>query len=86
MQDSENKTYFPNGGCGAEKFGVCSRLCNEPGTYDWYEPHEPHLERDGFPWFYFIPTPDKLTEECREEYIRESEKLWGKEHWKGLSN
>ncbi len=58
-------------------FGLCKRLYPDPGSHDWYEPHEPNLERHGLPWFYFIPTSEKLVEESREEYVRESRRLWG---------
>lgn len=62
--------------------GGCARL--EPGSRypDSYEGHGPNLERAGLPWFYFYPSPDKLTPQVRERYIAESEALWGKEHWK----
>ena len=44
---------------------------------DWYEPCEPALEQDGLPWFYFIPSVDKLHSQFHEQYIRESGELWG---------
>jgi hypothetical protein len=69
-------------GCGCS-FGRCTRLEPVNGDHDWYEPAEPILEQDGLPWFYFIPSPDKLAE-LREKYIVESEALWGKEHWKSV--
>jgi hypothetical protein len=69
-------TAFPQGGC-ACKFGVCTRLDPVTGDYDWYEPHEPALERDGLPWFYFIPSVAKLVPELQEQYLRESKALWG---------
>jgi hypothetical protein len=34
------------------------------------------------PWFYFVPNPSKVSEDMVDEYIRESEKLWGKDHYK----
>ena len=77
----EDKTYFPDGGCGAGAFGPCCRVHDTPEAHDLYEPHEYQLKHANLPWFYFIPTPEKLAEEFREEYIHESEKLWGKEHW-----
>ncbi len=58
-------------------FGFCRRLYPHPSLGDYYEPHEPKLERHGLPWFYFIPSADGLREELREEYIRESRRLWG---------
>lgn len=58
-------------------FGLCKRLHHHPSLQDWYEPSEPTLEHHGLPWFYFIPGPHKLVEELREEYIRESQRLWG---------
>jgi hypothetical protein len=63
-------------------FGKCTRLYPEDGDADWYEPCEPYLEKDGLPWFYFIPNPAVVVDEVREEYTRQSEALWGKEHWK----
>lgn len=67
---------FPEGGCNC-RWGVCRRFDPVGGDRDWYEPCEPHLERDGLPWFYFVPTVDKLTPDLRDEYLRESQKLWG---------
>ncbi|HVK16522.1 MAG TPA: hypothetical protein VM533_06205 [Fimbriiglobus sp.] len=67
---------FPRGGC-ACGFGVCTRLDPVAGDHDWYEPCEPALERDGLPWFYFIPSVDKLAPEFHEQYLRESQALWG---------
>lgn len=58
-------------------FGLCKRLYFHSGLIDWYEPHEPALEQHGPPWFYFIPGPHKVVHERREEYIRESRRLWG---------
>lgn len=69
---------FPKGGCSCS-FGLCTRLDPIAGDHDWYEPCEPALDRDGLPWFYFIPSADKVGAEFRERYLRESEELWGKE-------
>jgi hypothetical protein len=69
----------PQGACGSP-FGVCSRA-NPSATTDWYEPHEPRLERSRLPWFYFVSDPASLTPEAREAYVRESEALWGPRHW-----
>jgi len=44
-------------------FGTCSRAVPAPGNRDWYEPHEPALKKAGLPWFYFIPSADKLVED-----------------------
>ena len=62
--------------CGSP-FGLCRRLDAGHGERDFYEPHEPNLERAGLPWFYFIPDGEKLVAELRDEYERESQKLWG---------
>jgi hypothetical protein len=59
-----------------ETFGVCRRSGPNSSNNDWYEPCEPELEKQGLPWFYFIPCSDKLVDELREEYNRESKKLW----------
>lgn len=67
---------FPNGGCGCS-FGSCTRLDPIAGDHDWYEACEPALERDNLPWFYFIPSIDKLASEFHERYLKESQKLWG---------
>ena len=67
--------------CGCT-FGVCKRLDSINGDHDWYEPHEPALEEIGLPWFYFIPSPEKVVDDIRRAYIRESESLWGVAHWK----
>lgn len=66
----------PDGGCVC-RFGVCTRLDPVAGDHDWYETCEPELERDGLPWFYFIPSVEKVDSESREEYLRESQALWG---------
>ena len=70
---------FPRGGCSCTS-GVCTRLDPVAGGRDWYEPCGPDLERDGLPWFYFIPSADKLAAEFRERYLQESRALWGGEH------
>jgi hypothetical protein len=67
---------FPQAGCGLS-FGRCRRLDPDGGDRDWYEPCEPALAADGLPWFYFIASEKNLTSDCREEYLRESRKLWG---------
>lgn len=72
----EGWVKFPKGGCSCS-FGVCTRTDPVAGDHDWYEPCEPALERDNLPWFYFIPTADKLAAESRERYLRESHELWG---------
>lgn len=69
---------FPQGGCSCS-FGLCTRLDPIAGDRDWYEPCEPELERDGLPWFYFTPSPEKLAPEFRERYLRDSQSLWGGE-------
>ena len=63
-------------------FLVCRRLDPEHGQRDGYEDDRPNLEQAGLPWFYFYPSPDSLVPEVREKYVRESEAVWGKEHWK----
>lgn len=63
-------------------FGLCTRLDAEHGDNDWYESHDPNLRAAGLPWFYFYPSPSKLVSGFREEYIRESEALWGEGHWR----
>lgn len=62
--------------CGCT-LGRCVRLDPVNGDGDWYEPCEPRLHQDGLPWFYFIPDSRKVVEELRDDYIRESEALWG---------
>ncbi len=59
----------------------CIRL-NSDAHSDSYELDEPTLKQNSLPWFYFIPSPELIVEELKEKYIQESEKLWGKEHWK----
>ncbi|MCX7923119.1 MAG: hypothetical protein N3B21_14075 [Clostridia bacterium] len=58
-------------------FGKCKREDATNSNRDFYEPCEAELEKFGLPWFYFIPSEEKLVEERREEYRRESKKLWG---------
>lgn len=72
----EGWVQMPQGGC-ACAFGLCTRLDPVAGDSDWYEPHEWALERDGLPWFYFIPSVDKVDSEFHERYLRESRDLWG---------
>ncbi len=67
---------FPQGGCGCG-VGLCTRLDPVDGDSDWYEPCELALERDGLPWFYFIPSVEKLAPEFHERYLGESQALWG---------
>lgn len=66
--------------CGCS-FGICKRLDPEHGNHDWSESYEPELERAGLPWFYFIPSPEKLVDELRDGYVAESQALWGEGHW-----
>ena len=40
--------------CGCP-FGSCVRLSKNQGDKDFYEPNEPLLEKEGLPWFYFMP-------------------------------
>ncbi len=56
--------------------GICSRNIPDENNKDWYEPCEPELEKHGLPWFYFIPDANHLVDELREEYKRESNKIW----------
>lgn len=67
---------FPQGGCSCG-FGLCIRHDPVAGDHDWYEPEEWVLERGGLPWFYFIPSVEDVDPESREEYLRESQALWG---------
>src|SRR5947208_7785331 len=62
---------FPSGGCGCS-FGICTRMDPINGNRDWYEPCGPALERDGLPWYYFIPSPEGLRPARRAQYLRES--------------
>lgn len=57
-------------------FGLCKRLAPDKCNKDWYDPCEPELEKNGLPWFYFIPNADKLVDKLKEEYIRQSNELW----------
>lgn len=57
-------------------FGLCIRENTNNSRTDWYEPCEPELRKAGLPWFYFIPNKDHLVEEQKEEYERETQKLW----------
>jgi hypothetical protein len=75
-----NLQSIVTGGCGCS-FGCCTRLDANRGDHDWYEPHEARLLQDGLPWFYFIPDPQHVTDEMRDDYLRESEQLWGRNHW-----
>jgi hypothetical protein len=62
-------------GC-ACPFGRCTRLDPPSGDADFYEPHVPNLERAGLPKFYFA-TLESLRTELHEQFLRESEELWG---------
>jgi hypothetical protein len=68
-------------GCGCPAPIICTRLDAARSGRDYYEDHGPNLERAGLPWFYFYPTPLKLAKRVRQEYIAESEALWGERHW-----
>ena len=68
-------------GCGCP-FGLCTRLDPERGNKDWYSSHDPNLRAAGLPWFYFYPSPANLVPQVQEEYVRESEALWGEGHWR----
>ena len=70
-------------GCGLSdsSFGPCTRQDPVRGQHDYYETHDPNLEKAGLPWFYFISSPLKIVKAFRKKYISESEALWGKEHW-----
>lgn len=70
----------PTRGC-MNPFGSCSREHSFGGDTDWYEPCEPELCKAGLPWFYYIPSTKTLRRDFHEEYIRESEALWGEKHW-----
>jgi hypothetical protein len=37
--------------------------------------------QDGLPWFYFMAGSQHVTDEMRDDYLRESELLWGRQHW-----
>ena len=75
FRDSVNWPEWPNGGCGCT-FGVCRLADPVAGTEDWYEPHEPRLERDGLPWFYFS-TYQNLSPEFHERFLQEAVLIWG---------
>jgi len=77
-----------NSGCNCRD-GTCARLSGVKSDTDWYEPSEPALKAEKLPWFFFIPGPSFIVEESREEYISQSEALWGEGHWlnkKGTNN
>lgn len=76
LEQSSSFKSFPEGGCSCT-FGPCSRIDQSPEARDWYEAVEPLLEKHDLPWFYFIPSTDKLVDELHEEYLREAKKLWG---------
>ena len=61
-----------------ETFGKCRRATSNLNDKDWYEPCEPELERHNLPWFYFIASDKGLDDESKEEYLKESKKLWEK--------
>jgi hypothetical protein len=75
LEDSVNWPVWPEGGC-ACSFGRCTRLDAATGEADFYEAHEWNLERVGLPWFYFA-TLENLRPEFHEQFLRESEVLWG---------
>jgi hypothetical protein len=75
LRDSVNWPVWPEGGC-ACPFGPCKRLDPATGDADFYEPHTPNLERAGLPRFYFV-TLESLRPEFHEQFLRESEELWG---------
>jgi hypothetical protein len=58
-------------------FGLCIRADAIKGDSDWYEPNEPALAKASLPWFYFIPSVKKVADELREDYMRESTRIWG---------
>lgn len=60
-----------------ETFGVCKRNNADISDKDWYEPCEPKLKSHQLPWFYFISNADNIDGELKEDYIRESNYLWG---------
>lgn len=78
MRRSDGLVDFPLGGC-ACSFGLCTRLDPIAGDHDWYEPCEPALKNDGLPWFYFVPSVERLEPKLHEQYLRESQELWGDE-------
>jgi hypothetical protein len=75
LEDSVNWPMWPDGGC-ACPFGRCTRLDGVTGDADFYESHGPNLERAGLPWFYFN-TLENLRAEFHQQFLRESEQLWG---------
>lgn len=72
-----NTTQAEEGYCGWS-LSICTRLDPVNGKADYYEPDESNLAEDGLPWFYFMRDVHAVNHELKEEYIRESEKLWGK--------
>jgi hypothetical protein len=40
--------------CGSGVFGPCRRETRNPAHYDWYEPHEPNLDKAGLPHDHFL--------------------------------
>jgi hypothetical protein len=49
---------------------TCIRLNRSRGIRDFYEPIEPFLEREGYPWFYFISDSDKISDDTEKlKYI-----------------
>jgi hypothetical protein len=75
LEDSVNWAMWPDGGC-ACPFGRCTRLDAVTGDADFYESHGLNLARTGLPWFYFN-TLENLQDEFHEQFLRESEQLWG---------
>jgi len=67
-----------NGKCG-EDMPTCYRAVQNKINEDYYEPCNPELKKHDLPWFYFIPNAEMLDEEDKEEYLRESTRLWGKQ-------
>jgi hypothetical protein len=66
---------WSEGGC-ACSFGRCIRLDQANGQADFYVSHDWNLDRAGLPWFYFT-TLENLRPEFHEQFLRESEQLWG---------
>ncbi|WAS97983.1 hypothetical protein [Nannocystis punicea] len=81
LADVDAFVSFPDGGCGCI-FGPCNRLSRTPGAKDMYEPHEPALERDGLPWFYFA-REQSLTARSRRQFERGARILWGEDTFAG---
>ena len=46
------------------------------GDADFYEAHDGNLEQAGLPWFCFA-TLENLRPEFHEQFLRESEEIWG---------